>query len=141
MGLDSGYASSTGSSVASTSWTTPWADRSGDSLSRLLVVNPSVDTLAEVRIRTWAGGTGPASGPAVRKLELGPGRGTTVDLGTTGGQARVLDVTSSSPVVVERRVLGSSGDDLAVIAAVPDASRLSDLPSMSHTAAPRPAGS
>jgi hypothetical protein len=141
IGLDSGFGSSTGSSVAATAWTTPWADRSAQGRSALVVVNPSVDTLAEVRIRTWAAGGPPSSGSAVRSVELGPGRGATVDLGVTGGQPGVLSVTSSSPVVVERRVLGGSRADLAVVAAVPLADSMGGLPSMSHTVAAGPSGS
>jgi len=134
LGLDSGFASSTGTSVAATRWVTPWADRSAEGTSTLSIANPSVDTIAEVEVRTFAAGA-EAKGDAVKKVELGPGRGTSIDLGATGGEARGLIVTSNSPVVVERRALGASGDDLAVIGAVPSADDLDPLPSMSHTAA------
>jgi hypothetical protein len=105
------------------------------------VANPSVDTLAEVEVRSF--GSGDLAGRSeVKKVELGAGRGTTIDLGRSGAEPRGLVVSSTSPVVVERRVQGASGHDLAVIPAVPSADDLAELPSMSHTvAAATPSGS
>jgi hypothetical protein len=134
LGLDSGFGSSTGSSVAATRFTLPWADRSADGRSVLLVANPSVDALAEVEVRPFGSGV-LAGRTEVKKVELEPGRGTTIDLGPSGAAPRGLVVSATSPVVVERRVQGASGHDLAVIPAVPSADDLDPLPSMSHTAA------
>jgi hypothetical protein len=140
LGLDSGFGASTGSSVAATRLALPWADRSADGRSVLLVANPSVDTLAEVEVRAFGSGRAPRA--EVKKVELEPGHGTTIDLGPSGASPRGLVVSATSPVVVERRVQGASGHDLAVIPAVPSADDLVALPSMAHTeAAGTPSGS
>jgi hypothetical protein len=141
LGLDSGFGSTTGASVAATRFTLPWADRSADGRSVLLVANPSVDTLAEVEVRAFGAGR-TARRTDVKKVELEPGHGTTIDLGPSGASPRGLVVSATSPVVVERRVQGASGHDLAVIPAVPSADDIRVLPSMSHTvAAGTPSGS
>jgi hypothetical protein len=130
-GLASGASTGLGQSASSRRWITPWADQAADSTSQLVIANPSADTIAEVRVTTFGAGS-VATGSKVLKAEIGAGHSATVDLGAAGADPRGLIVTASSPVVVERRVNGTGGTDLADIAAVPVAP-LRVLPPMAHT--------
>ena len=134
LGLKSGLAGSTGSPVSATRWVVPWADRSASSQTKLVVANPSTDTIAVVTIRPYAGGSF-ATGDAVRKLELKPGTAAVVDLGADGAQPGGILVGSASPVVVERRVTAGSNADLSVMGAVPVAGTTRSLPPLSDSVA------
>jgi hypothetical protein len=126
-GVNSGTAGSTGASAGATRWVVPWADRSPNAVSALSLVNPSRDTIARVEIRAFGGGV-LDEGDAVREVELAPGGGAAVDLGASGEVPRGLVVSSSAPVLVERRLAGSSKVDIEVIPGVPDGRGLARLP-------------
>jgi len=133
-GVGSGSATSLGQSASSDTWFAPWADHSAASTSSVIIANPSVDTIAEARVTSFGAGK-KSTGAGTLKAEIGPGHSAAVDLGAAGTDPRGLIITSSSPVVVERRVLFAGGEDFSVIAAVP-AAPLFVLPAMSHTTKP-----
>ncbi len=116
-GLSAGAAVSLGQTVTAEAWLTPWADRDAASTSYLSVANPSADTIAKVEVRSFGAGK-LAGGSSVLKAEVGPGHSARIDLGAAGADPRGLEITSSSPVVVERHALEGSAD-LSVIPAIP----------------------
>lgn len=130
-GLRSGTGGSVGQTAMSRRWLLPWADRSAESTSTLVVVNPSTDTIAKVKVSRIAAGRAGEVGSAI---ELAPGGGLAVDLGAAGSEPAGIEVRSSAPVIVERRVAAASGSDLAVIPAVGRVGEFVELPSMSHVA-------
>ena len=99
----------------------PAADRDigfGDDSTSLVIVNPSALGIAEVNLSV--------GGELVRVLEVAPGRSTRLPLASLGSDHFVVEVDSSSPVVVGRELVGltsrSASLGVAVSEPVPIAS-------------------
>jgi hypothetical protein len=94
------------------------ADQPG---SALVLLNPNVSSIAQVRITVIANGavTSPAKYSSV---ELDPGARLAVPLSGLGSGTFTLLIESSSPVVAERELVGAK--DRSVAPAVPDSASL-----------------
>lgn len=87
--------------------------------SALVIVNPSTEGIAAVEIRV--------GGETVRSLELGPGRVRRLPLASLGGDRFVVEVESSSPVVVGREQVGLTSRTASLGVAVSEPVPLADI--------------
>lgn len=99
-------AASVGADVAATRWV---AAVEGDE-SRLVIVNPSPETIATVELRVVE----PGGEAAVTEVEIGPARRAVIDVADLPGDRPVVVVEGSSPVVVGRDLIGVSSHRMAI---------------------------
>ncbi len=130
LGLQSGTADSTGAPRSAKQWIVSGID-SAPSSSQVSIVNPSVDSIAVVTVKSFAGGSivDAATSP---RVEIAPGHGVTIDLAAIAAGAPPdttvgLIVTGEQPLLVERRTLGAALAALSSVPAGPVDGTLADL--------------
>jgi hypothetical protein len=133
-----GLAATLGSPVVASRWLTAVGGTGEGESEFLVVLNPSLDTIARLSVVTPAGSqTLPIDG--LQDIELAPGGRLRVDLGEHVNRDNLpLVVTSSQPVIVERGqypVVGGIAQSIAVAAAG------ALVPDVDTGAAPLPTGS
>lgn len=118
-----GVAVSTGTAVASTRLFADVVD-ADQAASSVLIVNPNVKSIAQIRLVVLAGGVA-ATPPKYASVELQPGARLTVPLADLGRGTFTVIIEATAPVVAERDLVGAT--DRTVAGAVPDSASVSLL--------------
>jgi hypothetical protein len=115
-----GYAATLGSPVETSRWLTAVGGTGEGEAEFLIVLNPSLDSIARVSVATPTPGQLLAIG-GVQELEVQPGARLRIDLGEhINRETLPLVITSTRPVVVERGtypVVGGLGQSIGVAGA------------------------
>ena len=94
-------------------------DVGADDQSFLVIVNPSAVGIAQADVRV--------GGATVRSVELGPGRIRRLPLASLGADRFVVEIESSSPVVVGRELVGLTSRTASLGVAVSEPVPLADV--------------
>jgi hypothetical protein len=115
--LSKGVAIATGAPVGALRWLVPTFDAGRTPAPVLFVHNPG-NGIAVVTVKMLVGGVARAV-PAAADVEVAPGDSIAVQVPSKAPATVSLEVTASSPVVVERLVTYPAQDDLSFDLAVP----------------------
>ena len=123
--LVEGSTATIGADAAARRWLVPGEapsdgrDVGADDESFLVIVNPSAVGIARAEVRV--------DGATVRSVELGPGRIRRLPLASLGADRFVVEVESSSPVVVGRELVGLTSRTASLGVAVSEPVPLADV--------------
>lgn len=119
-----GSTSSAGSSAAALRWFVSDVIPSPASASVVSILNPDDEDIALVDLFTIVDGKRSAS---KSQLEVQPGTSLAVDVGSISSVDFALELRSSSPVVIDRRLTSERRADLTISPAVPLGSTVSEF--------------